>query len=163
MNFSNVITNCDHFKIVCLTETWLVPEISDGALFLSRFVIHHNDRPSNDGHTKHGGVLEAIDSSVQHKRIELDPKFTETVVEQIMFNDYCCLLCCIYCAPHQSSYRHSPVLLCELLDSLNRLSSELITSLTLIVGDINFNLTNWSCISKVLETHLCKTLHRNWT
>ena len=67
MDFSNVITNCNHYKIICLTETWLVPEESNNALFLNNFVIHRNDRNTVNGKTKHGGVRIAVHNSIQHR------------------------------------------------------------------------------------------------
>ena len=143
MDFSNVITNCDHFKIICLTETWLVPEIPDKALFLNNFVKHRKDRNTVNGQTKHGGVLIAVYNSIQHRRIIIDSKFTDTVLVQLEFNDYRCLLCCIYSAPKNSPYRHSPILRLEPLECLDELSRNHVTNLTMLVEDINFDNTNW--------------------
>ena len=143
MDFSNVITNCNHYKIICLTETWLVPEVSDNALFLNNFVIHRNDRNTVNGQTKHGGVLIAVHNSIQHRRLIFVTKFTDTVLVQLEFNDCRCLLCCIYSAPKNSPYRHSPSLLLQLIECLDELSSNHITNLTMLVGNINFDNINW--------------------
>ena len=126
-----------------MTETWLVPETPDNSPFLNNFVIHRNDRNTVRGQTKHGGVLIAVDNSIQHRRLIIDSKFTDTVLVQLEFFDYRCLLCCIYSAPKNSSYRHSPILLLELLKSLDELSRNHVTNLTMLVVDINFDNTKW--------------------
>ena len=143
MDFSNVITNCNHYKIINLTETWLVPEIPDNALFLNNLVIHRNDRNTVNGQTKHSGVLTAVHNSIQHRRLIIDSSLTDTVLVQLEFNDYRCLLCCIYSALKNSLYRHSTILLQELLECLDEQSRNHVTNLTMLVGDINFDNTNW--------------------
>ena len=143
MDFSNVIRKCDHLKIICLAETWLVPEIPDNALFLNNFVIHRNDLNTVNGQRKHGGVLIPVHKSIQHWRLFIDSKFPDTVLVQLEFNDYRCLLCCIYSAPINSPYRHSPIFLLELLECLDELRRNHVTNLTMLVGDINFENTNW--------------------
>ena len=92
VNFANALTDCDHYKIICLTETWLVPEIPDNALFIDSFIVHRNDRPSDDEQLEHGAVLIVIDTQLRHKRLNLDPKFSDNKAIQVDFTDYSCII-----------------------------------------------------------------------
>ena len=130
-------------KVRFPTETWLEPEIPNNALFLNNFVKTRNDRKTVNGQTKQGGVLIAVQNSIQHRRLIIDSKFTGRVLVQLELNDYRCLLCCIYSAPKNSPYRFSPILLLELLECLDELSRNQVTNLTKFVGDTNFDNTNW--------------------
>ena len=49
-----------NYDILCLSETWLVDEVPNDALFLNNYEIIRSDRKSINEKTKHGGVLIAI-------------------------------------------------------------------------------------------------------
>ena len=60
-----------NMDILCLTETWLTDDIPNEGLFLKEFMIHPNDRKTDNQKTKHGGVLIAVRNSISHERVEL--------------------------------------------------------------------------------------------
>ena len=61
----------ENMDILCLTETWLTDDISNERLFLKEFMIHRNDRKTDNHKTKHGGVLNAVKNSISNERVEL--------------------------------------------------------------------------------------------
>ena len=67
--FSDAVQVKNAYQVICLTETWLTESIGDAALFLTYYVIHRNDRPSDKGLTKHGGVLIAVNRNIPSSQI----------------------------------------------------------------------------------------------
>ena len=61
----------ENMDILSLTETWLTEDIPNEGLFLKEFMIHRNDRKTDNHKTKHGGVLIAVRNSISHERVEL--------------------------------------------------------------------------------------------
>ena len=61
----------ENIGILCLTERWLTDDIPNERYFLKEFMIHRNDRKTDNHKTKHGGVLIAVRSGISHERGEL--------------------------------------------------------------------------------------------
>ena len=61
----------ENMDIQCLTETWLTDDIPNEGLFLKEFMIHRNDRKTDNHTTKHGGVLIAVKNSISNEKVEL--------------------------------------------------------------------------------------------
>ena len=142
-DFANAVNACDHYDILCLTETWLTDDIPDSGLFLGKYLLHRSDREQSHGRSNHGGVLIAITSTIQHQRLTIPPTVTDCLVLCLCLNNTKCLLCCIYCAPFPSVYRQSPRALDDLLLFLDQTAISIGNCFTIIVGDINFSHTNW--------------------
>ena len=76
-DFANAVNACDHYDILCLTETWLTDDIPDSGLFLGKYLLHRSDREQSHGRSNHGGVLIAITSTIQHQRLTIPPTVTD--------------------------------------------------------------------------------------
>ena len=62
--FANVMTSVS-LDVICITETWLTPDIPNAALFLPNYHIYRSDRKIDETRiTKRGGVMIAINSYV---------------------------------------------------------------------------------------------------
>ena len=129
--------------IVCLTETWLVPEIPDEALFLSNFSIARCDRPSFGQKSRHLGVLIAIKSHLIWERLNSNLSPQEYVAIKITNGATNLLLCCLYNPPQNSPCRRKELELQTFLESLVNIQKESNCQSGIIVGDINFKDTIW--------------------
>ena len=135
MDFSNVLTNCNHFKFCFLTETWFVPENQDNALFLNNFTTHRKHRYTENDQTKYGGVLIAFPCAIKHRRIQIDPKYAFILLVQVDVSDYKSLKRCVYSVPQLNQYIHPHSILSILLDTVDTLRGELLTKTMIIIGD----------------------------
>ena len=68
----------ENIDILCLTETWLTDDIPNEGFFLKEFMIHRNDRKTDNHKTMHGGVLIAVRNGISHESREL--KITDEYV-----------------------------------------------------------------------------------
>ena len=139
-SFSNAVQVKNSYQVICLTETWLTESIGDAALFLTNYVIHRNDRPSDKGLTKHGGVLIAVNRNIPSSQI--NSAFQDCVIIRISLNKPI-LICCIYSAPSNNTYTWGTSDLIDFLKFLRRMQFEQSAICSYIVGDINFNSTHW--------------------
>ena len=139
-SFSIAVQVKNAYQVICLTETWLTESIGDAALFLTNYVIHRNDRPSDKGLTKHGGVLIAVNRNIPSSQI--NPAFQDSVIIRISLNKPISI-CYIYSAPSNSTYTWGISDLLELLKFLRRKQFEQSAICSYIFGDINFNCTHW--------------------
>ena len=147
--FSNAVQVKNAYQVICLTETWLTESIGDAALFLTNYIIHRNDRPSDKGLTKYGGVLIAVNRNIPSSQIS--SAFQDCVIIRISLNEPI-IICCIYSAPSSSIYTWDISDLIELLILLRRKQFEQSAICSYIAGDINFNCTNWpSLVSTSLD------------
>ena len=132
---SNALLLCQD-EITCLTETWLVPEILDDALYLPDYSIFRNDRKTTKTKAiKHDGVLLAIEFDVPFIKLHFELSGCLIAQKQTP-NPF--LLCCLYSAPTPSTYRQSVKKLMIFFESLNHFSYSLIFPNVLLTGDINF-------------------------
>ena len=97
---------------------------------------------------KHGDVMIAINSQVNHKLIETVCPNDDHICTKITCNNSdSLLLCCIYDAPYPSSYQwNENELLAPLLD-LENLAAKKHCKDIIGTGDWNFSNTNWSYMS----------------
>ena len=116
MNFVKCLS-IENMDILCLTETWLTEGIPNEGLFLKEFLIHRNDRKTDDCKTEHGGFLIAVRSSIYHERVELK-NIDKYVVVKIEPGNTAFLICCCYNPPKASPYRWSETSMIDLLDEL---------------------------------------------
>ena len=85
--------------------------------FFFEFMIHRNDRKTDNHKTKHGGVPIAVRNSIPHERVELK-NTDEYVVVKIEPKNTAFLICCCYNPPKASPYRWSEMSMIDLLDEL---------------------------------------------
>ena len=142
--FSNAVQVKNAYQVNCLTETWLTESIGDAALFLTNYIIHQNDRPSDKGLTKHGGVLIAVNSNIPSSQIS--SAFQDCVIIRISLSKPI-IICCICSAPSNSTYTWDISDLIKLLIFLRRKQIEQSAICSYIVGDINFNCTHWPSLT----------------
>ena len=60
-----VVANVNEADIICITETWLTPDIPDSALSYLNFVLFRNDRTVSIG----GGVCILVSENIFCKRL----------------------------------------------------------------------------------------------
>ena len=56
---------------MCITETWLIADVTNEALILLSYFIYQKHRKIIDFKSKHGGVLNAVKSSLKHKNVDI--------------------------------------------------------------------------------------------
>ena len=139
-HFANSIQTKNLYEVLCLTETWLTENIPDAALFLPCYEIHRKDRPSSNGKSRHGGVLIAISNCIPNCAIESD--FNDCVIVRLSIQRPV-IICCIYSSPKDSTYKWESVQFSNLIKFLRNKKLEFNAACVYIVGDINFDHTNW--------------------
>ena len=119
------------FTFICLTETWLSENVSDGEILPNGCVLYRKDRP-----TQSGGVLIAVKSAVSSSLPS--PTDIEVIFVEVGIN-HDLVLCSIYVSPD------SPV---SLISSLVWYLSSLVSSYNrcIFVGDFNFPDISWSSL-----------------
>ena len=115
--FSNAVQVKKAYQVICLTEAWLTESIGDALLFLTNYVIHRNDRPSDKDLTKLGGVIIPVNRTIPISQI--NSAFQDCVIICISLNKPI-ILCCIYSAPSNSTYTWDISDLIEVLKFLRR-------------------------------------------
>ena len=140
--FSNAVKNA--YQVICLTETWLTESIGDAEFFVTNYVIHRNDRPSDKCLTKNGGLLIAVNRNIPSSQINSASQ--DCVIIRISLNKPI-FICCIYSAPSNSTYTWGISDLIELLKFLRRKQFEQSALCSYILGDINFNCTHWTSMT----------------
>ena len=130
---------------MCFTETLLTKNLDNAALFLAKFDIHRSDRPSKNGNTKHGGVLIGVKKNIAHTRIMFD---SPDCVITILHFKIPLLLCCMYSA---HTYCWSANKLMILLNHIRYVQQENSVRNVILLGDINFALTDWSTLTSRAE------------
>ena len=124
------------YNIVCISESWLSPNMIDGILDPSGlYKIYRKDRV--DGY---GGVCIFVSRFIHSSFISIDNSIyadVELVACGITFKGITLTLCCFYCAPNIS---------CDMFKvALSGLSSVCDTShICLVVGDFNLPALDWS-------------------
>ena len=99
--FWNAVLTKNYYQIICPTETWLTEHISDSALFPLSHEVHPEDRPSDSGNTKHGGVLFAVTKNIPTN--ELVSGFQDCIFFIVNLKSPI-KKCCLYNAPKISHY-----------------------------------------------------------
>ena len=129
--FQSFVYSSD-FTFICLTETWLSENVSDGEILPNGFVFYRKDRP-----TRGGGVLIAVKSAVPSSSLP-SPTDIEVISVEVGIN-HDLVLCSIYVPPD------SPV---SLISSLVLYLSSLVSSYNrcIFVGDFNFPDISWSSL-----------------
>ena len=56
---------------MCKTETWLTADVTNEALILLSYFIYQKHRKINDFKSRHGGVLNAVKSSLKHENVDI--------------------------------------------------------------------------------------------
>lgn len=146
--YMNVLSEC--YDIIILTETWLIPTITDNLLIDSRYTVFRSDRDRvATGKKDGGGVLVAVRRGLQATRAALRPP--PTAPEPLPVNIDCVtvelpsnkqgkrhVLCAIYIPPKQVYNTYNII--------LENLQSTLMSSdvdLFYVVGDFNLPTINW--------------------
>ena len=139
------------YDILCLTETWLTPDVQNYSLFLPAYTIYRNDRIPCEHETKHGGVLIAIRSTIMHEQILIDLNLEDFVVISVQTKPQPTLICCLYSPPSDSDYTWSPQQLEILLSKISNHANRIGYQGVFICGDINFSKTDWNNMSSNSE------------
>ena len=137
-------TLIQNYHIICLTETWLTEHIPTEALFLSNYSVFRNDRTSEDGKSKHGGVLIAVHKSIKSKEILVNNPGDDYVIVQLTSQSKKFLIACIYNPPQNSPYNWSASKVQEFFSVLLAKKKSYKCQFVIITGDINLPNTKWS-------------------
>ena len=130
--------------IVCITETWLSDQISDGEILPSNFVLYRSDRPSRGG-----GVLIAIHESI-YSALVSSPFDLEVVSIRLGLDNHF-VVCCIYAPPDSTVLYIS-----SLVNYLTDIAAS--SSKCIIGGDFNLPDIDWSSLqgSSFLSNYFCE-------
>ena len=150
LKFSDCLST-RRYDILCLTETWLTPDVQNYSLFLPANTIYRNDRIPCEHETKHGGVLIAIRSTIMHEQILIDLHLEDFVVISVQTKPQPTLICCLYSPPSDSDYTWSPQQLEILLSKISNHAKKIGYQGVFICGDINFSKTDWNNMSSNSE------------
>lgn len=145
--YANILSEC--YDIIILSETWLVPQISDDEFIDSRYSVFRCDRDRQaTGKMDGGGVLVGIRRELQASRYSLSDKTNDllmpTVVDCVLLkvaSSKCGkqhLICGLYIPPNQACATYQAffdslqdLILCDPIDSY------------CFVGDFNLPHLNW--------------------
>lgn len=131
----------EHFHVICLSETWLVPSISDAFISLPGYTIHRCDRTGKKG----GGVAMLIISSLKVKILSTSGGIhcskPEFLIAEISSNLDKILIATVYRPPHIG-------FIAEFESTLLQLFSDYIN--LIVFGDFNADL----CVPSHDSTHL---------
>lgn len=138
-NAQSLFPKIDEFKdvfssnsvdVVCISETWLQPHVTDQLISLSNFKIYRNDRNSRGG-----GVAIYINKSLKSRKIASSSACdtTEYIFIEILNGIDKCLLGCVYKPPDVTSLDDTAF---ENFVASNAANYNHI----IIAGDFNFNL-----------------------
>ena len=140
-SFANCLV-INNYDILCLSETWLVEEVLNYALFLKNYEIIRSDRNSINEKTKRGGVLIAIRKNGLSFLV-IESKQDECVTRKIETKNFSFFLCCLYNPPKESKYRWSILCFQKLCRYLQKMQKDQKCDFTMINGDIIFSNTDW--------------------
>lgn len=133
-----------------LTETWLHSSILDGELFLPEYQLHRSERLAKLNVSKHGGVLIAVRTEFDSKRIELDNEILgATVACSINYHNSNILLVCFYNPPetdgkpnpHHISTNKVICIIKEVIEISKSYRS------IILYGDFNLQKVDWNVYS----------------
>ena len=138
--FSNAVRTKECYRIICLTETGLLAHISDSALFLSSYEIYRNDRPSDSGNTKHGGLLIAKTKNKPTNKMLTD---IQDFIVIFFYLKSPMNKCCLYSASETSRYSWMIDQFEELIKHLRLTQLRHNATQIYIVREISFDSTRW--------------------
>ena len=113
--------------IICVSETWLCPEVLSSELFIPRYSLFRLDRSRHGG-----GVAIYAKSCLQPSVFQLPPHSLELLTVTIRVHSQCF---------HVSSFYRPPTSINDLINTLSSLGPGF-TSKTILVGDFNVNVGN---------------------
>jgi hypothetical protein len=126
------------FNVVALSETWLIPQFTDGLLDpKGLYNIYRRDREKRMG----GGVCILTSKSFATSCVSIDYdafSLVELVGVEILVDKVCLVILCFYCAPNVSRQQFQKCLEC-----LNSVLNCVSTKGLLLVGDFNIPDINW--------------------
>ena len=133
------------FHIISLCETRLVDKLPNSGLFLGNRSIFRRDRqPKQTGKSSHGGVLIAVDSSINCKEITEFNVFEYVVGIVCHFCSVHLLVFSVYCPPEISPYRWASSKITHLLREIDKVQQQYYITEIIVTRDINFPLTDWN-------------------
>ncbi len=91
---------CFNGDIICASETWLHPSISDGEIIDNNFKLFRKDRDSNTSdHKRGGGVLIAIKSDISAEQLETEDNNIEHIFIKVKCTEGDLVIGCVYLPP----------------------------------------------------------------
>lgn len=128
------------YDIIIVTETWLTPDFIDSELGLYNFKIFRLDRnPFNSSHSRGGGVLIAVKSTVTTSPVILNLSDVEQVFAILSLNSTTFLIGSIYLPPLSS-----PSVIELHFSTLDHLLTTYKPNSIIIFGDYNLPGVSWS-------------------
>lgn len=135
--FESVLSS--DFSIYSITETWLCPDISSSDYFPPNFVVHRRDREGPGAKQIGGGVLIAVNSSLESvRRSDLETHPESLWVEVRCNRRERVLIGVFYLAPQIAPGEFSAC-----LSGIERVVNEQTSARCLILGDFNAPGINW--------------------
>ena len=134
------------YNIVALTETWLIPQLTDGLLDpLGRFCIYRRDRSNRAG----GGVCLIISNILVSSNIAIDYtvfQHVELIGSIAKIGNLHLSIFCYYSAPNTTAvnFKHS-------LDCLDSILTSCAIKTVLLLGDFNVPAVSWE--DPVISSH----------
>lgn len=97
---SNIIKNVK-LDVVCISETWLNPDITNRMVHLPGFNLFRNDRYSDGVHRRGGGVVICVKNDINAKIVGCSgsSREIEFLFVDLRINSCNYLLCCVYKPP----------------------------------------------------------------
>ena len=142
-------------------------EIPETAVFLEQFTIFRNERLSVNGISKQGGVLIALKRTIRYTKVENN--YPDTISKLFELGKKY-LHCCMYSAPKNNQDRLDTTTI-SAINASTELAQIKGCDAVYIVGDINFDNTNWNqmtstddseCIilDKLFENNYQQLIHK---
>ena len=159
--FANYLLTKD-FDFVCLAETWLTDEVSEGEIFLPQYQCFYSNRKTSRLTTSHGGTMICVKKTLDSQELYFDFDVNGSVtICSVCFGMKKILIICCFLPPTNSKYAYDSNSLQNLFKNIATFKKR--SDDILIYGDFNFVSINWNSLSSddELETEFLQYLDVN--
>ena len=125
---------CDTNDVICISESWLNANISDGEVMDNTYMIFRKDRDSYTSiHTRGGGVFIAVKRNILAEMLPIDKNHIEQIFIKIKSsNNGDLIIGCVYIPPQSPTKIYT-----DHVETITHLQIKYPDSKLLIIGDYN--------------------------
>ena len=159
--FANYLLTKD-FDFICLAETWLTDEVSEGEIFLPQYQCYYSNGKTSRLTTSHGGTMICVKRTLDSQELYFDFDVNESVtICSVCFDMKKILIICCYLPLTNSKYAYESNSIQNFFKNIATFKKRFDD--ILIYGDFNFVSINWNSLSSddELETEFLQYLDVN--
>lgn len=124
---------CTISDVICISESWLIPTISDHEVIDNSFKLFRKDRDSlTSDHERGGGVFIAVRHKISAELVTINRQNIEQIYVKIKCTSNDVIIGCVYMPPHSTLKTFA-----EHIDTITYIKAKYPGSKLLITGDYN--------------------------